>query len=288
MKKKVMISGCEGQLGKTLQELAPLHPEYQFFNTDIKELDLSDFTATQKFIDQNEIEIVINAAGYTAVERAEEEIEAAYSANCQAVENLARAIAKRNGFMIHISTDYVFDGKKGSAYTPEDLPCPLSVYGASKLAGEKAMCSTNVRGVIIRIAWLYSTFGNNFVKTMLKLSAERESIQVVNDQWGAPTNALDLSEVIFQIIAEEEVQNGVEIYHYSNAGLTTWHGFAKEIIRLSGAICEVKATTSEAFGAKVKRPTFSQLSTDKLTKRFDIKIPKWEESLARDLFRIKY
>lgn len=288
MKKRVLICGCNGQLGRTLQDLVSDYPEFSFYCTDIDTLDLRDFDAVSSFINEHKIDITINASAYTAVERAETEIALAYQVNEKAVDNLARATYGRGGFLVHISTDYVFDGESKEAYKPEDTPNPVSVYGASKLAGEERMIESGCRGIIIRIAWLYSIYGNNFVKTMLKLSSEREEIRVVNDQWGAPTNARDLAEVIMKIISYEDNILGTKIYHYSNEGVISWYQFAEEIIRLSGHKCSVCPISSEEFGAKVKRPSFSLLDHTKIAKDFNISIQKWEDSLLRDLSKIKY
>lgn len=288
MKKRVLICGCNGQLGRTLQDLISHYPEFNFYCTDIDTLDLRDFDAVSSFIDANKIDITINASAYTAVERAESEETLAYQVNEKAVDNLARVMYRRGGFLVHISTDYVFDGESQEAYKPEDTPNPVSVYGASKLAGERRMIESGCRGVIIRVAWLYSIYGNNFVKTMLKLSSEREEIRVVNDQWGAPTNAQDLAEAIMKIIQCEDRISGTEIYHFSNDGVISWYQFAEEIIRLSGHNCRVNPISSEEFGAKVKRPSFSLLDHNKIAKEFNISVQKWENSLARDLSRIKY
>lgn len=288
MKKQIMLCGCNGQLGKTIQELEPQFPEFAFHNTDIDTLDLRDFDAVKSYLKEHNISIVINASGYTAVEQAESDVEQAYLANEKAVDNLARLMRERNGFLVHISTDYVFDGESSEAYKPDDEPNPVSVYGASKLAGERSMIASGCRGVIVRIAWLYSVYGHNFVKTMLKLSSEREEIRVVNDQWGAPTNAQDLAEVLMKIVQKEENFSQTEIFHYSNAGVISWHQFAEEIVRLSGHKCKVTPISTEEFGARVKRPKYSLLDHSKLSKELEISIPKWEMSLKRDLPRIKY
>ena len=236
----ILITGCNGQLGNELQLLEKNYSEHTFFNTDVHELDITNAEAIDKFVSSNNIDIIINCAAYTAVDKAESNKELCQVLNADAPAYLAKAISKRNGWMIQVSTDYVFDGTKNTPYVETDSPCPNSVYGSTKLDGEKAVEQACKNTMIIRTAWLYSSFGNNFVKTMMRLGKEKDELNVIFDQIGTPTYARDLAVAIMTAV-EKGIVPG--IYHFSNEGVISWYDFTKAIHRLSGITsCHVRPT----------------------------------------------
>lgn len=253
----------------------------EIFYTDVEELDITDLKAVISFIERHDIDTIINCAAYTAVDRAEEDREKATKVNRDAVANLAKAATKLGCLLIHISTDYVFDGNHDVPYTEKDPVNPQTVYGQTKLEGEQAIKSSGCMYLIIRTAWLYSGFGNNFVKTMLRLADERKEINVVNDQWGTPTYAGDLADAIIRILERNELPELEGIYHYTNEGVCNWYDFAKEIIELSGKDCIVRPISTEQYPTKAKRPAYSVLDKTKIKKVFDLEIPDWKDALKR-------
>lgn len=253
----------------------------EIFYTDVEELDITDLKAVISFIERHDIDTIINCAAYTAVDRAEEDREKATKVNRDAVANLAKAATKLGCLLIHISTDYVFDGNHDVPYTEKDPVNPQTVYGQTKLEGEQAIKSSGCMYLIIRTAWLYSGFGNNFVKTMLRLADERKEINVVNDQWGTPTYAGDLADAIIRILERNELPELEGIYHYTNEGVCNWYDFAKEIIELSGKHCIVRPISTEQYPTKAKRPAYSVLDKTKIKKVFDLEIPDWKDALKR-------
>ncbi|MBQ2130398.1 MAG: dTDP-4-dehydrorhamnose reductase [Prevotella sp.] len=274
----ILVTGCNGQLGNEIQLLEKENPQHCFFNTDVEELDITDQLAVEQFVAQNKIEGIINCAAYTAVDKAESNKELCTSLNTVAPAYLAAAIDKRNGWMIHISTDYVFDGTKHTPYVEDDTPCPNSVYGSTKLAGELGVRKFCKKAMIIRTAWLYSTFGNNFVKTMIRLGKEKEQLGVIFDQIGTPTYARDLAVVIMTAI-----NKGIkpDVYHFSNEGVISWYDFTKAIHRIAGIdTCHVKPLHTTEYPTPASRPAYSVLDKTKLKKAYGIEIPYWEESLA--------
>ena len=274
----ILITGCNGQLGNEIQLLEKEHANYQFFNTDINELDICDQAAVDKFVNDHEIDGIVNCAAYTAVDRAENDKQQCTTLNTVAPAYLANAVEQRGGWMIHISTDYVFNGKHYLPYKEDDTPSPDSVYGSTKLAAELGVSKLCHRAMIIRTAWLYSTFGHNFVKTMLRLGKEKRELGVVADQIGSPTYARDLARAIMAII-EKGVQPGV--YHFSNEGVISWYDFAKAIHRLAGIHdCKVRPLHTEEYPTPAHRPPYSVLDKTKIKQTFGIEIPYWEESLA--------
>ena len=275
----LLITGSKGQLGLELASLKSDFLNYTFFFTDKSSLDITNFEAVSAFVIKNKISVIINCAAYTNVDKAEEEAVLANEINHLAVKNLAE-IAKINSIkLIHISTDYVFDGTSKKPYLETSKTSPQNSYGISKLKGEKALLRVNPKNsVIIRTSWLYSNYGKNFVKTMLRLSHEKESISVVSDQVGSPTNAQDLAKAILQIIPLLK-SDGVEIYHYANAGKCSWFQFAEEIIKLSKNECKVIPISYLEFKSKAKRPNFSLLNTEKIQETFQLNIPHWKEAL---------
>lgn len=275
----ILVTGCNGQLGNEIQLLEKENPQHCFFNTDVEELDITDQLAVEQFVAQNKIEGIINCAAYTAVDKAESNKELCTSLNTVAPAYLAAAIDKRNGWMIHISTDYVFDGTKHTPYVEDDTPCPNSVYGSTKLAGELGVRKFCKKAMIIRTAWLYSTFGNNFVKTMIRLGKEKEQLGVIFDQIGTPTYARDLAVVIMTAI-----NKGIkpDVYHFSNEGVISWYDFTKAIHRIAGIdTCHVKPLHTTEYPTPASRPAYSVLDKTKLKNAYGIEIPYWEESLAK-------
>lgn len=274
----ILITGCNGQLGNELQLLEKNYSEHTFFNTDVHELDITNAEAIDKFVSSNNIDIIINCAAYTAVDKAESNKELCQVLNAEAPAYLAKAVSKRNGWMIQVSTDYVFDGTKNTPYVETDSPCPNSVYGSTKLDGEKAVEQACKKIMIIRTAWLYSSFGNNFVKTMMRLGKEKEELNVIFDQIGTPTYARDLAIAIMTAV-EKGIVPG--IYHFSNEGVISWYDFTKAIHRLSGITsCHVRPIHTEEYPTAATRPHYSVLDKTKIKKTYGIEIPYWEDSLA--------
>ncbi|HEY7885366.1 MAG TPA: dTDP-4-dehydrorhamnose reductase, partial [Cellvibrionaceae bacterium] len=281
---RLLVTGANGQLGRELAALAPSHPQFDWHFTGRAALDLTDSHAIAALVDELQPSIIINAAAYTAVDKAEAEPELAFAVNHHAVAALASAAARCNAGLIHISTDYVFDGSAQTPYRETDSTAPASVYGQSKLAGEQAFQASNARGVIVRTSWVYSAFGNNFVATMLRLGAEREQLGVVTDQSGSPTWAADLARALIQIAASEGLLNKrAEVYHYSNQGVCSWHEFATHIMAARQLPCRVDAITSKEYPTPAPRPAFSALATDKICRDFNLSIPHWQPSLLQAL-----
>ena len=277
----ILITGSNGQLGNEMRVIAAQYPAINFIFTDIAELDLTNMEALQQFFTQNKPQIVVNCAAYTAVDKAEEDVDLCYLVNKTAVENLAKACAANQVKLLHVSTDYVFDGSSFVPYT-EDMPvCPTSVYGKSKLAGEEVAMANCAQTAIIRTSWLYSSFGNNFVKTMIKLGTERDRLTVIFDQVGTPTYAADLAQAIMQIAVYETFVPG--IYHFSNEGVCSWYDFTKKIHKLSNIQCEVLPIETKDYPTKTPRPHYSVLNKAKIKSTYHIAIPHWEDSLERCL-----
>lgn len=276
----ILVTGANGQLGSELRKIGFSALDEVFF-TDVAELDITDYAAVEQYIRKNDIDTIINCAAYTAVDRAEEEPEVAARINTEAAANLAKAAAREDCLLIHVSTDYVFDGTGATPYTEKDKPCPVSVYGRTKLAGEKAIADSGCFYIIIRTAWLYSTFGKNFVKTILRLASEKPEINVVNDQLGSPTYAADLAAAIVAIMNDDERAEHEGIYHYTNEGICSWYDFATEIVRLSGKACKVCAVTTDEFPTKTRRPAYSVLDKTKIRKTFGVEVPEWKDALQR-------
>ena len=275
----ILITGCNGQLGNELQLLEAKYQQHTFFNTDVNELDITNQLAVDDYVFRNQIDCVINCAAYTAVDKAEEQKELCTTLNTVAPSYLAAAVEKRGGCMIQISTDYVFDGTHSTPYVETDTPAPNSVYGCTKLAGELGVTKFCKKSIVIRTAWLYSTFGNNFVKTMLHLGRERKELGVVADQIGSPTYAADLAAAIMTIV-EKGVKPGV--YHYTNEGVASWYDFTKAIHRMAGIKdCNVKPIHTSDYPTAATRPAYSVLDKKKITDDYQLTIPYWEEALQR-------
>lgn len=277
----ILITGANGQLGNEMRIVSKGSADRYIF-TDVEELDITDPEAIDKCVKDNDINIIVNCAGYTNVEKAEDDAAAAELLNAKAVEYLARVCKDNDATLIHISTDYVFGGNEGNTpRTEREQPNPTGVYGMTKLKGENAVRHIGCRHIIIRTAWLYSEFGNNFVKTMRKLTSEKDKLSVVFDQIGTPTYALDLANVIFKVIKERRFDNVEDIYNYSNEGVTSWYDFAKEICEFSGNVCDIQPCHSDEFPSKVKRPSYSVLDKTKIKNKLNITIPHWKESLKK-------
>lgn len=273
----ILITGCNGQLGNEMQLLEQVHAEHRYFNTDVAELDITDSAAIERFVTENAIDGIVNCAAYTAVDKAEENQDFCCVLNADAPGYLAAAIEKRGGWMIQVSTDYVFDGTNHKPYVETDPVCPNSTYGRTKLAGEQAVMTSCSQSMVIRTAWLYSTFGNNFVKTMIRLGREKHELGVIFDQIGTPTYARDLAVAIFAAISKGVVPG---IYHFSNEGVISWYDFTKAIHRIAGiSTCHVRPLHTEEYPAPAARPHYSVLDKTKIKQTFGIEIPYWEESL---------
>ncbi|MDX9889249.1 MAG: dTDP-4-dehydrorhamnose reductase [Bacteroidales bacterium] len=279
----IAVLGAKGQLGNELQLKAKHYPNDIFYFADIEEVNITQKDSFESYIKSIKPEIVINAAAYTAVDKAESEAEKAMMVNAKAVELLASLSECYHFSPIHISTDYVFDGTNHKPYHEMDAPHPVSIYGKTKLAGEQALKGMLSRAIIIRTSWLYSSFGNNFVKTMVSLSKEKTSLRVVYDQIGSPTYAADLAEAILQIARQIDKIKGVEVYHYSNEGVCSWYDFAKEIMQATASACEIIPIESKDYPTAAQRPHYSVLNKQKIKKEFNIQIPHWKESLYRCL-----
>ena len=277
----ILITGCNGQLGSELRLLQPFHSSHTFFNTDVDELDITDQAAVDAFVAGHQIDGIVNCAAFTAVDLSESEREQCTTLNTMAPAYLAAAIESRGGWMIQLSTDYVFNGKSHRPYLEDDTPSPDSVYGSTKLAAELGVSKFCHRAMIIRTAWLYSSFGKNFVKTMLRLGREKQSIGVVFDQVGTPTYARDLAEAIMSII-EKGVEPGV--FHYTNEGVASWYDFAKAIHRISGIdSCVVRPLHTSEYPTPAVRPPYSILDKTKIKQAYGLDIPHWEDSLRQCL-----
>ena len=278
----ILVTGSKGQLGSEIESLSIDCP-YNFIFTDKDELDISNQKVINSFVKKHDIDVIINCAAYTSVDRAEEEQALADKINHQAVNYLAQVSKENNIKLIHISTDYVFNGRNFKPYTEIDNTNPQGVYGQTKLDGEKDLQAINPKNsIIIRTSWLYSSFGNNFVKTMFKLGKEKETLDVIFDQVGTPTYANDLAKAILDIVPN--LNNGkVEVYHYSNEGVVSWYDFAKEIMRLAKIECDIKPIKTKDYPTPALRPHCSLLNKSKIKKEFNINIPFWKDSLDKCL-----
>ncbi len=284
---KVLLTGSNGQLGLSIKNQAGLFPSIHFIYTDVDELDITSMESLKIFFQNNKIDALINCAGYTAVDKAEAEKEKAFLINAHAAKNLASLSKEFGYFLVHISTDYIFDGKKTSPYIESDNPNPLSIYGLSKFEGEKEIIGIAKNAIILRTSWLYSEYGNNFVKTIQRLANERPEIKVVDDQTGTPTYAGDLAEVILKILIHKTGAPGVKIYHYSNEGIASWFDFAKAIVEFGQYDCKVKPIATIEYPLPAKRPSYSVLSKANIEKDFQLIIPDWKHSLKKCLDKMK-
>lgn len=283
---KILITGSNGQLGSELKELADGYSHFEFLYTDINELDITDEASVNHFFALYNPDVVINCAAYTAVDKAETDEETAFLINAVATGNLARTSSECGAFMVHISTDYVFDGKNFCPYTETDKINPLSVYARSKAAGEDAVHQANGKAIIIRTSWLYSAFGNNFIKTMIKYGKERDTMNVVFDQVGTPTYARDLAKAILDTLPLAMAAEAIEVYHYSNEGVASWYDFAIAIHHFANISCKVNPILTKDYPLPAERPFYSVLDKSKIKKKLAIEIPYWRDSVKNCIDRL--
>jgi len=283
---KVLVTGANGQLGKSLRDIVSMHQtSIVFIFADRAQLDTSQTQNIKSYLDQHPVDVIVNCAAYTLVDQAESEIEIANQINHLSVKKLAELAQHRQIKLMHISTDYVFDGLSSKPYTEDEATNPLSVYGTTKLQGEQAVQTTmDHNALIIRTSWMYSEYGKNFVKTMLKLGLEKDQISVINDQIGSPTYALDLADVIMTILQSQHFRQAnfkTQLYHYTNQGNCSWYDFAQTIFQMANIDCKVKPINTTQYPLPAMRPAYSVLNTKKIEQDFDLNIPKWKISLKR-------
>lgn len=283
----VLVTGSNGQLGSEIKKVSVSTNKVKYYFTDVEELDITNIESIRAYVLKNSIECIVNCAAYTNVDKAEDDEEMADLINHKAVENLAIISKKVGILLIHVSTDYVFQGDQNLPYSEDEMTSPLGIYGITKLLGERAIQKVECQYIIFRTSWLYSEFGNNFVKTMLRLTSERSQLNVVFDQIGTPTYAADLAFVICKIIQDKLYLEYNGVYHFSNEGVCSWFDFAKEIQYLAGNSCDIQPCHSDEFPSKVKRPVFSVLDKTKLKKDFQITIPYWKDSLKKCVSLLK-
>lgn len=278
--KTILITGANGQLGNSVRALASQYPHYIFLFTDVDTLDICDLAAVSSFMKENKVDYVLNCAAYTAVDKAEDDEAVCLRINRDAVRNLGEAANSVGAKVIHVSTDYVFDGTNCRPYVETDVTCPVSAYGRTKLAGEEALQESCPDSVVIRTAWLYSEFGNNFVKTMLRLGSEREELRVIFDQVGTPTYAGDLASAMLAIVEQAEKGEFVPgIYHFSDEGVCSWYDFTVKILQIAGLSCRVVPIEAKDYPSRAIRPHYSVLNKGKIKQTYHMAVPHWEESL---------
>lgn len=279
--KRILITGANGQLGQSIAEISKNYKEIECFFVTRNELDITNEDLVNHYFDDKSFDFVINCAAYTAVDKAEDDQENAFLVNAKATEFLAKISNAKNIPFIHVSTDYVFDGTESVPRLETDQTNPIGVYGQTKLDGENLALANNPKTIILRTAWVYSRFGNNFVKTMLRLFNDKDSISVVADQIGSPTNAIDLANAILEIVSKDELVYG--IYNYSNEGECSWFEFAQKIKEFSGSSIEINPVPTSAYPTKAKRPAYSLLDKSKIKEVYQLEIPTWEDSLKEEL-----
>ena len=279
--KRILITGANGQLGQSIAEISKNYKEIECFFVTRNELDITNEDLVNHYFDDKSFDFVINCAAYTAVDKAEDDQENAFLVNAKATEFLAKISNAKNIPFIHVSTDYVFDGTESVPRLETDQTNPIGVYGQTKLDGENLALGNNPKTIILRTAWVYSRFGNNFVKTMLRLFNDKDSISVVADQIGSPTNAIDLANAILEIVSKDELVYG--IYNYSNEGECSWFEFAQKIKEFSGSSIEINPVPTSAYPTKAKRPAYSLLDKSKIKEVYQLEIPAWEDSLKEEL-----
>ena len=284
---KILILGSKGQLGSEIKELAPLYKNIDFTFTDIEELDITNEASLKSFFGKNKFNCIVNCAAYTAVDKAESDKTQAVKLNVTAVKLLSEFASSQKALLVHISTDYVFDGKNYKPYLETDLTNPKSIYGKTKLDGEVEVIFNAQNAIIIRTSWLYSSFGNNFVKTIIKNAKEKGTLNVVSDQIGTPTYARDLAKSILDIVPSYKSSNKFEIFNYSNEGVASWYDFAKEITALAGIKCVINPIETKDYPFVVTRPPYSVLNKSKIKKTFGITIPYWKDSLNDCMLKLK-
>lgn len=287
-KMNILVTGANGQLGNEMRVVARNSADNYIF-TDVAELDITDAAAVEKMVTDNDVKVIVNCAAYTNVDKAEDDREFAELLNARAVENLAQAIRRNDGLLVHVSTDYVFGGTKNNTPCREDEPAnPTGVYGVTKLHGEQAIIASGCHHIIIRTAWLYSEFGKNFLKTMLDLTTTKPQLKVVFDQVGSPTYAYDLALAIFDIVENRKYVDNDGVYHYSNEGVCSWFDFTKMIAEYAGHTgCDIQPCHSDEFPSKVVRPSYSVLDKTKIKKTFGVSVPYWTDSLRVCMTNLK-
>ena len=286
----ILVTGSNGQLGSEIRDLEANFTDFRFFFMDLPELDICNSGKLNIFIKDNNINTVINCAAYTAVDKAEQDSDIAKKVNATGVLNLVKALEKVDGKLIHISTDYVFDGNSFLPYQELDEVNPIGVYGNTKRSGELAVINSDIDAVVIRTSWLYSAYGNNFVKTMLRLGNERDELGVIFDQVGTPTNAFDLAKTCLEILSynkETNINSKGSLYHFSNEGVASWYDFSIAIMTLGKVNCHVKPIETKDYPTPAKRPHFSVLNKSKIKNDFKIEIPYWKDSLKDCIEKIK-
>ncbi len=285
----ILVTGANGQLGNEMRIVSQQSAHHYIF-TDVAELDITDAAAVEKMVADNDVKVIVNCAAYTNVDKAEDDRELAELLNAKAVENLAVAIRRNDGLLVHVSTDYVFGGTRNN--TPcreEEAANPTGVYGETKLHGEEAVIRSGCHYLIIRTAWLYSEYGKNFLKTMLDLTATKPSLKVVFDQTGTPTYAYDLAAAICDIIEQRKYEGRDGIYHYSNEGVCSWYDFTKAIAEYAGhTACDIQPCHSDEFPSKVVRPSYSVLDKTKIKTTFGLKVPYWTDSLKQCIDNLQH
>ncbi len=289
MMQNILVTGADGQLGNEIRNLASNYNNLNFIFTDVNNLDITNINDVEEFFTSQPIDYIINCAAYTAVDKAESNYNSANLINVTGVKNLVALSKKYSTKLIHISTDYVFDGTNHKPYVETDATNPDSVYGKTKLEAEKIILNSAINAIIIRTSWLYSSFGNNFVKTMIRLGSERNELNVIFDQIGTPTYAFDLGKAILDIV-EQSTQNNIKfsqgIYHFSNHGVCSWYDFAIEIMKLANINCKINPIESKDYPTPAKRPFYSVLNKSKIQNTFNISIPYWKDSLRQCIKKI--
>ena len=285
----ILVTGSNGQLGSEIKDVVTNYKDFKIFFRDLPELNICNADALNTFILNKNINAVINCAAYTAVDKAEEDTETAKRVNAKGVFNLVKAMENVNGKIIHISTDYVFDGTKTLPYDEEDIVNPIGVYGNTKREGELAVINSSIEGIVIRTSWLYSAYGNNFVKTMIRLGKEKKKLNVIFDQIGTPTFAGDLANTCLAILSNEQnrIDKAGKVYHFSNEGVASWYDFATAIVELGSLDCKVRPIETKDYPTLAKRPHYSVLNKTKIKTDFNIEIPYWRDSLEKCIEKLK-
>ena len=283
----ILVTGANGQLGSEIRDLATNFIELNLVFKDLPDLDICNFLELEKFVIKNKVEAIINCAAYTAVDKAEEDSVIAQKVNAEGVLNLVNVLKKVNGKLIHISTDYVFDGESFLPYKESDPVSPVGVYGNTKREGELAVINSDIDGLVIRTSWLYSSYGNNFVKTMLRLGENKEELGVIFDQVGTPTYARDLALTCLTILSNKKINSKGNLYHFSNEGVASWYDFAKAIMVIGNVNCKVNPIETKEYPTPAKRPHYSVLNKSKIKNDFGIEIPYWRDSLKECISKIK-
>ena len=285
----ILVTGSNGQLGSEIKDLEANFINFNFFFMDLPDLDICNSSQLDIYFKKNRIHTVINCAAYTAVDKAEQDTDIAEKVNATGVLNLVNAVAKVNGKLIHISTDYVFDGNNFLPYQELDQVNPIGIYGNTKRSGELAVINSDIDGIVIRTSWLYSAYGNNFVKTMLRLGNQRDELNVIFDQVGTPTNASDLAKTCLDILSskkQSKMNSNGKIYHFSNEGVASWYDFSIAIMTLGEVNCHIKPIETKDYPIPAKRPHYSVLNKSKIKTDFEINIPYWRDSLAKCILKL--